>query len=175
MELKSTHWSYSFGIHTSNLGDRYREGTNPFTGKTTRFPIDDGLTDSEIAAIKQVFKDNGFKGPEPDGDGYAIYGRDGSSLRFRFRDLDSDPRCVSGTVEIVVKKLNTKIIGFVLDVARAGNMVITNGVRDALVLDRDPDAQLKSRWPDAKKVSSVSELGNWITKTVFGHRVRQDT
>lgn len=64
-------------LHTCNLGDTARTGTNPFTGEPVEFPMDDGLTHEEMDAPQDVFEENGIDGPEPDGEGYAVFGPEG--------------------------------------------------------------------------------------------------
>jgi hypothetical protein len=172
MALELTHWEYSFLLHTCNLGDAARTGRNPFTGEPVEFPIDDGLTDDEIDAIQDVFDENGIDGPEPDGQGYAVYGADGDCLRFRCNDLDAGEPISGIAAEAVVKELSDQILTVILDVARAGHLALTSSVGDCVrIPDRTPDAKLLKRWPDAQSLSSISELRQWFEDSIGGRQV----
>lgn len=172
MALELTHLEYSFLLHTCNLGDTARTGTNPFTGKVVEFLIDDGLTNEEIDALQEVFDENGIDGPEPQGEGYAAYGPAGNSLRFRCNDLDDGESISSIAVEVVVKELSAEILVIVLDVARAGNFALTSSVGDCVrIPDRSPDVKLLERWPDATSLSSISELRQWLKDSIGGRHV----
>ena len=130
MEL--THFEYTFGLYTSNLGEAVRTVQNPFTGKPVSIPIDRGLTEQEINAVKAVFDRNGLQGPEPEFEGYAIYGTGGDSLRFRGGDFDCGIAVIGFSVEIVVRHLMEAMLEIVLDAARAGNFALMSCVGDCV-------------------------------------------
>jgi len=176
MTNELTHWEYSFLFHTRNLGDAARTGINPLTGNAIEFPIDNGLTDDEVDAIQNVFAENGIDGPEPDGEGYAVYGSDGEYLRFQCYDLEGSAPISSIDGEAVVKQLTDSVLTIILDVARAGNLVLTSSVGDCVrIPDDSPTEILLNRWPDAESLSSVSELRRWLQETIGGRRVRVST
>ncbi|MEZ6047849.1 MAG: hypothetical protein R3C11_20195 [Planctomycetaceae bacterium] len=113
-----THWEYSFGLHTCNLGDTVREGVNPFTGERVGFPIDNGLTEVEMDTVQEVFERYSIIGPEPDGEGYAVYGKAGESIRFRGGELHGKYPLVGLSVEITtVLEVTEEVAGIVLEVA----------------------------------------------------------
>ncbi|MEX2171110.1 MAG: hypothetical protein WD851_17455 [Pirellulales bacterium] len=164
MEL--IHWLYSFGLNTCNFGDRFRLGINPFTGEEVRFPIDDGLSGHQIRSVKSVFALHGIRGPEPECEGYAFYGVDGESVRFRGSDFEKDS-VVSMAVEITVKKLVDEIVSIVFDVAKAGGFALSSDAGDSVrILDRELDATILARWPDAQLIRSVRELRIWIEQVI---------
>lgn len=171
MEL--THWEYIIYLHTCNLGDKSPSGTNPFTGEPVEYAIDRGLVYSELEAVRDVFDSNEIRGPEPNSEGYAIYGSGGDSLRFRCHSLDARETIKGMTVEIVVRHLSTATLETVLDVARAGNLALTSCVGDRIrIVDREPNVAELARWPDAESISSVHELRGWIEDTIGGRKVR---
>jgi hypothetical protein len=170
--LELTHWEHSFLLHTCNLGESVRTGTNPFTGEAVEFPVDDGLTDDEIDALQDAFDENGIDGPEPDGEGYAVYGDEGDCLRFRCPDLDDGVPITGVAAEITVRELSNAVLAVVLDVARAGNLALTSTVGDCVrIVDRPPDRKMLERWPDAQTLSSVADLRQWLQESVGGQRV----
>lgn len=175
MTLDLTHWAYGFLLHTCNLGDAVRTaGTNPFTGEAVVVPIDDGLSDDEIDALRDVFDENAIDGPEPEGEGYAVYGADGDSLRFRCFTFDGDHSICDIAAEVVVKQLSDDILTIILDVARAGNLALTSSVGDCVrIPGRRPDPKLLKRWPDAQPLSSISELRQWLQDSIGGRQVRR--
>jgi hypothetical protein len=172
MALDLTHWGYSFLLHTCNLGSQTRTSTNPFTGETVESTMDAGLTDDEINALQDVFDENGIDGPEPEGEGYAAYRAEGESLRFRCNDLDEGEPIDGIAAEVVVKQLSDELLTIILDVARAGNLVLTSSVGDCVrVPIRDPDHKLLQRWPDAVAVSSIAELRQWLQESIGGRKL----
>ena len=172
MALRLTHWEYSFHLHTCNLGESARTGTNPFTGQTVEVPIDEGLSDAEIDAIQAVFDENGIEGPEPAGEGYAVYGANSDSLRFRCNDLDEGEPISGIDVEVVVTSLSDKVLATILEVARAGNLAMTSSLGDCVrIIDRVPDRSLLERWPDAQTLSSATQLRQWLQGIIGGDQV----
>lgn len=172
MGMKLSRWEYSFHLHTRNLGDTVRKTTNPFTGETIEVPIDDGLSQAERDALAKVLSTHGFKGPEPEGEGYALYLPNDQSVRIRGGELDGTRRITGFAVEIVVVELNEDILKIVLDMARSGNLALTSftGDKVRLVSRPDDDKALK-RWPDAKPVESTAELRAWLVDVTEGRRV----
>lgn len=172
MASKLTHWLFSFGLHTCNVGDAERVGTDPFTGASVSFPIDDGLTDDEIENLHDTFDEYGIDGPEPDGEGYAVYGSDGERLRFRCDDLDGGEPITDIAAELTVKRLSDEMLLIILNVARTGNLALTSTVGDNVrIVDRAPGEDLLARWPDAESVSSAAELRAWLEDTIGGRQV----
>jgi len=170
MEL--THWSWSFYLQTCNFGDSVRTVPHPFANKTIIVPIDNGLTKEELKAVQAVFAENGIEGPEPDGEGYALYGDDGAKLRFLSRDLDGELPITGMVVEITVKELTDEFLRIVLDVARCGNLALTSSVGDQVrLVERIPTDSQLARWPDAKPVSSVADLRASLEHDIGGTQV----
>ena len=166
------HREYSFLTHTLNFGDKARTGTNPATGETVVFPIDNGLTDDEVEAVQDLFDDNGIDGPEPDCEGYSIYGDDGSYLRFRCHDLDAGEPVIGIPIELVTPALTDEILTIILDATRVGNLALTSGIGKAVRLTSGPPspAQLK-RWPDAATITSIIELRHWLINVIGSREV----
>ncbi len=171
MSLQLTHWEFSFQFHTSNLTEATRTQINPFTGEPIAIPIDNGLTEDETRRMLQVFEENGINGPEADGEGYAVYGSKGDSIRFRCSNLDDSIPVKAIACEVVVRELSDEVLAIIVDVARAGNMVLTSCTGDcARVVGRSLDAKVLTRWPDAEPLSSVDELRAWLQGTIGGRK-----
>ena len=168
-------WEYTFCLHTCRLGDRIREATNPFTGERIRIHIDDGLTSAELAAVRKHFDAYGVQGPEPEGEGYALYLPSNGSVRFRGGpDLDDTVSCaLTGyAVEIVVSELSDDVLGFVHDVARHGNMAFMSSIGDEVCLVNEPiSPKLKQRWPNAHMILTIRELRAWLENRIEGRMV----
>jgi hypothetical protein len=47
-------------IYTCNLSSKYRTGTNPFTGQTVNFPLDDGLTEKQVFEMQASYSVSRF-------------------------------------------------------------------------------------------------------------------
>ncbi len=172
MSLKLTHWEYSFLLHTSNLGDNVRTATNPFTGETIESAIDNGLTQAEIDAVQDVFDQNGIDGPEPEGEGYAVYGSNGDHVRFRCRDLNDGLPITEIVVEIVVSQLSDEILQLLLQLARAGNLLLMSSAGDCVqIVDNKPNRRLQTRWPDIQTMSSNVNLKAWLQEVIGGRKV----
>ncbi len=158
---------YSFYTHTLNFGDKVRTSTNPFTGETTRFPIDNGMTKEEIEAVQSIFDENGIDGPEPDFEGYAVYSDDGSSLRFRCNDLHDGHSITGIPIELVSVALTDEVLSIILDVARAGNLAFTSVTgEDVRTVDNVPTPLQLKRWPHAATIKSVADLRCWLTDII---------
>jgi hypothetical protein len=170
--MKLTHWEYVFGLHTCNLGHLARRGTNPFTGESVEFPIDNGLTSSELAAVKKVFDRHNVNGPEPDYEGFALYGSSGNSLRFRGVEFDGNHAINGMEVEIIENTFSDTTLAIVFDVAKAGNLALMSSVGDCVrIVDRPPDGALLARWPDAETISTVPEFRHWVQNVIGGRQV----
>ena len=173
MEL--THWEYCFYQHTCHLGDRVRKATNPFTGEPVEFPIDDGLTAGECDDVRRVFEKFEVQGPEPHGEGYALYLPENESVRFRggpdIDDPDGVP-LVGFSVEIVVKNLSDDVLALVLDVARQGNLafVSSTGESSALV-NASNDPRIQKRWPNAGVIGTNNALRSWLESNIDRRRL----
>jgi len=161
------HLEFSFYTHTCNFGDAVRTGTNPFTGETTEFPVDDGMTEDEIDAVQDIFDDNGIEGPEPEHEGYAVFSDDGSSIRFRCHDLDAGDPITGIPIELVVPHLTDEVLTIIMDVARAGNLALTSVTgEDVRLIEKQPDSTQLKRWPDAATIGSVADLRDWLNNVI---------
>jgi len=109
-------------IYTCNLSSKYRTGTNPFTGQTMKFPLDDGLTVEEHTSMtKQLVE---MQASEVDPDGYCkIRCIDGREFNISVGPIDADIPFVACDVEINV--LTPDVITSLFRLARSANMAIT--------------------------------------------------
>ena len=164
---------YSFCAHTLNFGSIFRSVVNPFTGASVNMPIDRGMTDEEAKAVREVFKNNGIEGPEPELEGYATYGDNGSSLRFRCQKFDTINSIIGLSMELVTPELTDQYLSIILKVARSGNLALTSSTgEDVCVIDTQPNAVQLKRWPDAITIRSVVELRDWLENTIGYREVR---
>lgn len=177
METPRTLFEYAFSTRTLNLGDRLEEGINPFTDAAVSYPIDDGMTDGEAAAVRAIFVSAGIEGPEPHQEGYAIYWSDGGSLRFRGPDLvkiRTGHRPNGFNIELlsVTTTPSLEALSIILDVARFGNLALFEVGNEAVrIVGRAPTGDELRRWPKAQTVESVSDLSDWLTRIVRPRKV----
>jgi hypothetical protein len=166
--MEQTHWHFTFLLHTCNLGGGRKAITNPFTGEVFDVPIDIGLMPSEIEAVQRTFIENGIEGPEYTGnEGYGAY--IGKGFEFRCFELDGPNRIESIGVDLRVSNLSDEVLGVILAVARAGNLALTSSSGTlARIVDRTPEENLLSRWPDAKTISSIEDVRNWLVSGIRG-------
>lgn len=130
MKSDSHKWFYSFYFHTRNLGKKVHRATDPFTGEARDIPIDDGLTASERKVLGSVLAKHGFKGPEPEGEGYALYLAEGQRVRVRDGDLMGTEPITGFAVEVTVLELTDEVLGVLLDLAKSGNLAFTSETGD---------------------------------------------
>src|SRR4051812_3770295 len=107
------------GLHSCNLSTRFRPGTNPFTGQAVRFPLDDGLTAGQRAAVRQILDDAGAN--EPDPDTYrGVRCADGGAFNIAVGTInDADARCVAFALEI--DPLTADVAAVLFKLARSAN------------------------------------------------------
>jgi hypothetical protein len=172
MDMELHKLEYTFYFHTRNLGDTVRKGTNPFTGEPVEFPIDEGLSQSERDALTKVLAAHGFNGPEPDGEGYALYLPNDQSVRIRSGEFDRTERIPGFAVEIIVLELTDDILKIMLDVAQSGNLALTSVTgEDVRLVSRPDDDKALKRWPDARPLESTAELRTWLVDVIEGRQV----
>ena len=156
---------YSFNLHTANLGEKYREGKNPFTGEVIRFPIDLGLTDLEKATLKRIFRENGINGPEDDGEGYAGYFEHNQSIRFRC-NLNNDEPINGIAVEVIVKELSETILSIIIELSKQSKLVLTSSIGDCVSMFSQPDNRHIERWGHIQIIETASDLAVWLNNEI---------
>ena len=173
-EEGSVFLEFSFHLHTLNLGTTDRSGTNPFTGEAVDFHEDEGLTDDQIDGVQDVLDEYGFDGPEEDGEGYALYGDDGSSIRFRYMDLESGDAVCNVPVEITVPRITKDVLTILREVATAGGFALTSFTGEhARLIGASPTAAHRNRWPDVQSLRSMTEFRDWLVDTIGYREVPQ--
>lgn len=158
-------WEYSFQTESRNFGQKKQ--------REKLVDIAEELTEEEIEAIREVFENHGIEGPEPEFEGYAVYGPKKERLRFRIYDLDDHEPIAGFSVEIAVRELTDETLQVIWDVAKAGNLALTNSVgRSVRILETKPTAKLLKRWPSVRSILSLSELKDWLINEIEGRQVR---
>lgn len=159
---------YTIGLHTLNLGDGVRKAQNPFTSEPMEFPIDDGMSESELASVLDVLKDAGAS--QPDEDGYRhVALSNGTRVGFGGLPKESRGSIQSLEVELLTKKdFSITEASFVLQIATAGNLFISSPVDPDVVATVRPvdDPRFSKRYRHHSVVADPRELIGWIHKNI---------
>ncbi|HEY8749462.1 MAG TPA: hypothetical protein VIM11_15865 [Tepidisphaeraceae bacterium] len=156
--------SESIGLYTCNLTSRSRIGTNPFTGETVHFPLDDGLTPQERTNLEAQLSQ--MRASTADEDGYrTINCPDGGE--FTIGVARNNTPLVSCHIEIIT--LTDDVIASILDLARSGNMAIRSSIdSDVVALTKPPQSGLiAGRWPGAPVINAPGQLRSWLEGSVW--------
>lgn len=122
--------------------------------------------------MARILASHGFDGPEPDGEGYALYLADDQSVRIRGGELNGEYPITGFAVEIISLEVTDDILRIMLELARNGNLAFTSVVGDkALLVDRLDDEKSQQRWPDAKIVQTTADLRRWLIDEIGGRQV----
>jgi hypothetical protein len=161
--MKPNPSEYHFVLHTCNLGSKTKTVVNPFTRQELKVPLDDGLVERETEAVRKIFAQHAIEGPFKAGhvSGYSIYANDWVSLRC-FELGGSTP--VEGIdVFLTLSELTNEALELILELARDGNLALTSQLGKLVrIVGRHPTSEELARWPDAKKLSTTTELRNWL-------------
>ena len=123
----------------------------PFTGETTKFPLDDGLTDSERKTVRKLLIE--MDASEPDPDGYCkIHFKDGGIVSFVLGTLNLEAPCVAFAVEIEAP--SNDATSAIYNLAESANLAIVNSSTSKAALTSGPRNDLVAqRWPNATVVT----------------------
>lgn len=149
-------------LHTCNLGNETRTGTNPFSGESVEFPIDKGLTESERDAIKLLLQQHNASEPSPEGF-YCIEFEGDSYMNVGAAALETEHPCISFKLELC-GPVTSKMLDFSRQLALAGNMTvgsIFDPGKVALVTDSD-DPLIAKRWPNSPTLRTADEFNTWV-------------
>jgi hypothetical protein len=159
---------YSFLLHTCNLGTKTRTVVNPFTKQQFEVPIDKGLTEGEVEAIWTIFQDHQVTLIELIADeNWATYANE--QAKFRCLDLNGPTPIDSIHAELTVPQITNEMLEMILAMASGANLALTsNDHKCVRIAGRHPNSMELARWPDAKKLSSVAELRQWLQNDISG-------
>jgi len=165
--------SFDVFYHTCNLGKKKKKVTNPFTRELVDVFADDGLTAAERAAVTKLLADSKATGPDEQGC-YIVNFGDGGAAEVFVDNLDGTVTCDGCMVSI--RGLTSKLVNFILDLARVGNMVMTPVMAESVSVVTSAEQQLmiKTRWPDAVIVESAAELQTLLHKGVSAWKKYRD-
>jgi hypothetical protein len=153
----------SFDIHyyTCNLGTRREAQKNPLTGEVQSVPVDDGLSDSERAAVIGLLRSGGAAEPDEFGC-YALELPDGGSAEVYAGDLRGPDRCDG--LMVALWSLAPGLVSFLWELCRAGNMVAMPVMEDevAAVAGEAQRERVRARWPGVVVVRSPEEFGRLL-------------
>lgn len=149
-------------LHTCNLVDDVRTGVNPFTGETVQFHIDVGLSDTEIAALKELLEEYHAKGPDPDYY-YSVSFGDESNVSVGTGPMDGTSPCIGIGISIV-GPVTVDVLSFIRQIAVRTNMTVGSATDpDTLaVLGESKTDEMVKRWPDAAILKTEDEFVNWV-------------
>lgn len=156
--------SKHIAFHTCNLGDAVRKGTNPFTGEPVEFPIDDGLSDSERMAVKQLLSEFHAIGPDPDGYYQIVFSND-TSINVGAGALDGATPCIGIAMEIE-GPASQDVVRFARRLALEGNMAVSSAIDPDIValVARSDDPRICERWPDAPILTNDDDFIKWVAE-----------
>jgi hypothetical protein len=148
-------------LHSCNLGDAVRRGTNPFTGEPVEFHIDEGLSESEREAVKRLLSEFHAKGPDADGY-YQVTFNDETSVNVGAGPLDGSIRTVGMAFEIE-GPVTADVLRFAHRLAVAGNMSVGSAIDpDIVALVAVPqNPRVRERWPQAVVLESEDTFFQW--------------
>jgi hypothetical protein len=156
----------SLALHTCNLGTAVRTGRNPFTGQLVEFPIDDGLTPAEKAAVIKLLTE--VRATPADEEGWrTVFLRDGSKINVSLGVLfESDHPCVGCKVEF--DPYSSIAVSFIFTLAQIGNMSVGSSIDPNVVaLVRPlPTERVAKRWPNATITTNPEQLEAWLRKCI---------
>ncbi|QDT73652.1 hypothetical protein [Lacipirellula limnantheis] len=165
--------SFDIHCHTCNLGTRTAKRKNPFTGNMQSVPVDDGLTDAERAAVRELLKSAGAAKPDDFGS-YAVEFKDGGSAEVFASELGSSEQCDG--LMASVHGVTPELVKFLWDLCRAGNMSATPIMEDevVVVVCEEQRARVQGRWPSAVVIGSPDELSRLISGGVAAWQAYRD-
>lgn len=155
---------FTLALYTCNLGTQVRTVENPFNGTLIKVPIDPGLTDGERNAVRSFLAERGAG--EPDPETYcSVKLRDGCIINVAIHTLDLPASCRGLTVECAA--LTDDSVGFVLELAKRGNMSIGSNIDpDVVAFTSAPSEQAMKRWPSAGVVETAAQLRVWLDENI---------
>ena len=138
-----------------------RKAVNPFTGEAVTFPIDNGLTVGERAAVRVVLLSNGASEPDPDGF-RSVRLSDGTKVNVCTWHLDREGACPG--LEIECYAATPSAAAFVFELASEGNMTIGSTTDPAVVaaVSHAQAERVKARWPSVPVLRSPEDLLAWF-------------
>jgi hypothetical protein len=144
------------------LGNAVRKGTNPFTGEAVEFHIDDGLSDSERAAVKRLPLEFHAVGPDADGY-YRIKFTDDTYINVGNGPLDGSTPCVGVKLEIE-GPVNADVLRFARRLAIEGCMSVGSATDPGIValVATAQDPRVRERWPHAPVLETDDKFINWV-------------
>ena len=162
MEFPLNYLEFTLTLHTAHLGTETT--TRTVCGQEFTFPIDLGFTEQEIDRMNRVISAAQFSGPEPEGEGFALYSGGGESLRLRGGLFVGPLPQNSLGVELIVKTLSESDpkIDALMQIATDGNAVLVDGDQACRVRCEVHPAHT-SRWPTITQINSNSELLDWLS------------
>jgi hypothetical protein len=124
-------------------------------------PVDDGRTDAERAAVRNLLRSAGAAAPDEFGC-YAVQFEDGGSAEVFASELGGPEQC-DGLV-VSLHRPTPAVIGFVYELCRAGNMSATPVMEDEVVVvaSEGQRRRVQCRWPAAVVVGSPDGLGRLL-------------
>ena len=174
MDFPLNHLEYSLDLYTAHLGTETQ--TQNVCGEEFTFPIDLGFSADEINAMNRVIIETGFSGPEPEGEGFALYSGEREALRIR-GPLFVGPLVVNSLgVELTVRTLDVADpkLAALFQIAFEGNAVVLDG-KHACRVCRDVLPEHLFRWPTITRIDSASALLEWLRTSARARPVHVPT
>jgi hypothetical protein len=147
-------------FHTSRLEVDDRDRTDPITGATLPFAVEQGLTATEKAAVRNALRCAPAVGPDAF-ETFRVYYPGNHSVQVQFPNLLGDGRVTYGTA--VISELLPRAAQLVFELARAGGLVfIPDGIARPLVPSEEVRHRVLRRWPNVMVVPTAHHLWRMI-------------
>ena len=152
---------FTVALFTANLGAAVRRSVNPFTKEPVEFPIDDGLTEPERAAVRSILSLHGASEPDPDGFRYVRLA-DGTKANVGASHLDREGTCPGISIEL--NAASSCAAAFVFELASKGNMYVGSSCYPAVnaAVSAEQAQRIRARYPSVPVLQSATELLAWV-------------
>jgi hypothetical protein len=166
---------YDFALHTCNLSDATKSVTNPFTKEVFRVPDDDGMSDEDVHAIREIFAAYSIKGPIDGGHLVGpVYGNDWITFHPGY-DFGGPNPVVAVCAFLAVPDLSDDVSKLIFTLARDGNLALmSTDAKKVRIVGRQPNLREVARWPGATSIRSIKDVRKWLLEEVRGRPVFKD-